>query len=186
MRRLIVPFPAQLLQPRHLLRSRGGVHPRQAGHRRRLRNIFVHPHHHPLARVNLPLVPEGGVANLPHLKALLNGRHRPPQIINAADVFQRGRLQPVGQIFHIPGAAQGIDHIRHAALVGQYLLRPQGQLRRFLGRQAQRLVPRIDMKRLRPAQHRRQRLHRAADDIVVRLLRRQRHAGGLRMKTQHH
>ena len=40
------------------------------------------------------------------------------------------------------------------------------------------------MERLRPAQHRRQRLQRDADDVVVRLLRGQRAARGLRVEAQ--
>ena len=42
------------------------------------------------------------------------------------------------------------------------------------------------MQRLRAAQHRRQRLQRGADDVVVGLLGRQRHAGRLRVRPQHH
>ena len=54
----------------------------------------------------------------------------------------------------------------------------------LLGRQRQRLVAAVAVQRLRAAQHRRQRLHRDPDDVVVRLLRRQRAAGRLRVEAQ--
>ena len=56
--------------------------------------------------------------------------------------------------------------------------------RRFLGRQRQRLVAAVAVQRLRAAEHRRQRLQRDADDVVVGLLRGERAAGGLRVEAQ--
>ena len=50
-------------------------------------------------------------------------------------------------------------------------------------RQRQRLVMGVGVQRLRAAQHPRQRLDRRARDVVERLLRRQRHAGGLRVEA---
>ena len=64
------------------------------------------------------------------------------------------------------------------------LLRAQRQRRRLRGRQRQRLVERVGVQRLRAAEHRRQRLQRRAHDVVVRLLRGQRHAGRLRVEAQ--
>ena len=81
-------------------------------------------------------------------------------------------------------AADRIDGVRDAALGGDDLLRPQRDARRFLGRQRQRLVAAVAVQRLRAAEHRRQRLQRDADDVVVGLLRGQRAAGGLRVKAQ--
>ena len=54
----------------------------------------------------------------------------------------------------------------------------------MFGRQRERFVQRVGVQRLRPAQHGRQRLKRHAHDIVVRLLRRQRAAGRLRMEAK--
>ena len=67
---------------------------------------------------------------------------------------------------------------------GDDLLRPERDPRRLLGRQRQRLVAAVAVQRLRPAEHRRQRLQRDADDVVVRLLRGERAAGGLRVEAQ--
>ena len=80
----------------------------------------------------------------------------------------------------------GIGGVGHAGFIGDDLLRAQRQPRGFLGGQAERLVARIGVQRLRAAQHRRQRLQRSADHIHVRLLRGQRGAGGLRVEAQHH
>ena len=67
---------------------------------------------------------------------------------------------------------------------GDDLLRPQRDARRLLGRQRQRFVAAVAVQRLRAAEHRRQRLQRDADDVVVGLLRGQRAAGRLRVEPQ--
>ena len=64
------------------------------------------------------------------------------------------------------------------------LLRAQRERGGELGGQRPSLVERIRVQRLRAAQHRRERLQGGADDIVVRLLRGERAAGGLRVETQ--
>ena len=56
--------------------------------------------------------------------------------------------------------------------------------RRFFGRQRQRLVAPVGVQRLRSAEHRRERLHRDADDVVVGLLRGERAAGRLGVEAQ--
>ena len=55
---------------------------------------------------------------------------------------------------------------------------------RLLGRQRERLVAAVAVQRLRAAEHRGERLQRHAHDVVVRLLRGQRAAGGLRVEAQ--
>ena len=57
-------------------------------------------------------------------------------------------------------------------------------MRRALARQRERLVERVRVQRLRPAAHGRERLDRDADDVVLRLLRGQRRAAGLRVEAQ--
>ena len=55
---------------------------------------------------------------------------------------------------------------------------------RFLGRQAERLVEGVRVQRLRPAKHRGERFDRGADDVVLRLLRGERRAHGLRVEAE--
>ena len=64
------------------------------------------------------------------------------------------------------------------------LLRSECERRRRLGRQRQRLVERVGVQRLRAAESRGQRLDGRSDDVVVGLLRRERHAGRLRVEPQ--
>ena len=52
------------------------------------------------------------------------------------------------------------------------------------GRQRERFVVAVRVQRLRAAEHRRQRLHRDAHDVVQRLLRLERDAARLRVKAQ--
>ena len=64
------------------------------------------------------------------------------------------------------------------------LLRPERERRGLGRRQRERLVERVGVQRVGAAEHRRQRLQRRADDVVVRLLRRERDAGRLAVETQ--
>ena len=55
----------------------------------------------------------------------------------------------------------------------------------MIARQRQGLVEAVGVQRLRAAQHRRQRLDRRANHVVVRILAGQAHAGSLTVRTQH-
>src|SRR5438445_12283828 len=55
----------------------------------------------------------------------------------------------------------------------------------MLGWQCERLVQRVRVKRLRSTQHRCQRLNGHTNNVVVRLLRRERAACGLRVESKH-
>ena len=55
----------------------------------------------------------------------------------------------------------------------------------MLGGQRQRLIERVCVQRLRSAEHRRERLNGGSDNVVIRLLRRERAAGGLRVEATH-
>ena len=70
-------------------------------------------------------------------------------------------------------------------LVGDDLLRAQGDARRLLRRQRHRLVHRVGVQALRPAEHPGERLDRRAHDVQLRLLRRQRHPRRLGVEAQH-
>ncbi len=53
------------------------------------------------------------------------------------------------------GTRHGIHGVRHACFMRDDLLRPQGQQRGRFRRQRERLVQRVRVQRLAPAQHRR-------------------------------
>ena len=61
----------------------------------------------------------------------------------------------------------------------------KGDAGSMLGRQCERLVQRVRVKRLRSTQHRCQRLNGHTNNVVVRLLRRERAACGLRVESKH-
>ena len=91
----------------------------------------------------------------------------------------------IGELFDNVGARQRINGVGHAAFRGQNLLRAQGQQRGSFRGQGQRFIASVGVQRLRPAQHRRQRLQRDAHDVHVGLLRGERGAGGLRVEAEH-
>ena len=73
-----------------------------------------------------------------------------------------------------------------AALVGEDLLRPQGEPGGLLGRQGEGLVTGVRVQALGAAEHRRQRLDRRPDDVVVDRLGGQRRAGRLDVEPARH
>ena len=91
--------------------------------------------------------------------------------------FRRQALEEIA-------AAQRIGHVRHAAFVRDHLLRAQRDGHGVLARQRVGFIERIGVQRLRPAQHRRQRLQRGPHDVVVGLLPGERAAGRLRVGAQ--
>ena len=118
------------------------------------------------------MTPASIAASVPPARSMASSRSRAPRSISS--VSASTAYEP----------ADRIDGVRHAALVRDDLLRAQRDARRFLGRQRQRLVAAVAVQRLRAAEHRRQRLQRHPHDVVVRLLRGERAAGGLRVEAQ--
>ncbi len=79
-------------------------------------------------------------------------------------------LQLAGQRLDVPAAAERIGDRGDAAFLGQDQLRVAGDARAEIGRQRDRFVEAVGVQRLGAAEHRRQRLDRGADDVVVRVL----------------
>ena len=126
-----------------------------------------------------------GFLNLALDEAAFDGRQRAAGLHRSARAApsRRCSMSSVSALDRLR-AADRIDRVRDAAFRRDDLLRAQRNSRRLLGRQRQRLVAAVAVQRLRAAEHRRQRLQRDADDVVVGLLRGQRAAGGLRVKAQ--
>ncbi len=95
-------------------------------------------------------------------------------------------LDFVGKTFDVDASAEGIGGVGHARFVRDDLLGAQSQPRRFFGGQPERFVLGVGVQRLRAAQHRRERLQGDAHHVDVGLLRGERGAGGLHVKSQHH
>ncbi len=151
-----------------------------------LRAIAIHAHDHALALLDGTLVFVRRSLNLALHVSGFDGPQHAAQGINLLDGLARQILDLAGQLLDRECTAHRVHRICHARFVRQNLLRAQRQQRRSLRRQRQRLIEGIGVQRLAAAQHRRQRLHGDAHQVVVRLLRRQRRAGRLRVKAQHH
>ena len=94
----------------------------------------------------------------------------PPSGVDPVDHRHGFPLDAVGRGLDRPRSPERIDGVDHTGLVRDDLLRAQRACAPLLGRQRQRFVP-VAVQRLRAAEHRRQRLQRHPDDVVVGLLR---------------
>ena len=108
----------------------------------------------------------------------------PPSASTSSIKRHRRRGDRMGQALDVIAAAQRIDDMRDAGLLGEDQLGVAGDPRRGRGRQGQRLVEGIGVQRLGAAEHRGQRLECRADDVVVRVLLGEADAGGLAMRAQ--
>ena len=140
-----------------------------------------------LAALDRALVLVGAPLDLALREARSIAATMPPQLVDLGDVAPRARASiSLGQRLDRVGAAERIDDVGDAASRAPRICCVRSaSARRRLGRQRQRLVVAVGVQRLRAAQHRGQRLHRRAHDVVQRLLRRQRRARGLRVEAQH-
>src|SRR4051794_8378956 len=139
---------------------------------------------HALARLDLARVAERGLLDLALDEPRLDRRHRAAELVDARDQLLRARLQLVGQRLDGVGPAERVGDVRAAGLVREDLLRPQSDARGALRGQRECLVEAVRVERLRPAHHRGERLDRDAHGVVLRLLRGQRRAAGLRVEAQ--
>ena len=141
--------------------------------------IAVDPDDHRLAGIDLGRALGGGFLD-PHLGQALGDRlGHAAMLLDLLDQRPGALLQLAGQRLDIPASAERIGDRGHPAFLGQDQLGVARDPRREIGRQRDRLVEAVGVQRLGPAQHRRQRLDRGADDIIVRVLLGQRHAAGL-------
>src|SRR4051794_36243041 len=135
------------------------------------------------AGVDLGLQLEARVGDLALREVLLDRVDHAAELVDPGEVLIRLPLELVGQRLDEVRAAERVDRVRHARLVGDDLLRAQRDAHRLLGRQRERLVVGVGVQRLRPTEHAGERLDRRASDVVERLLRRQRDARGLHVRA---
>ena len=103
----------------------------------------------------------------------------PAAPVDLVEVAPHLALGLVGQGLDEPRAAERVDRGVDAGLLGDDLLLAEGEQRGLGGRHGERLVVGVGVERLGPAQDAGQRLERDPGQVVERLLRGQRHAGGL-------
>jgi hypothetical protein len=111
---------------------------------------------------------------------------RAAQSLDLLEVVVRGRLECVGESFHVVAACQWIRRLRHAGLVCEDLLGPESETRSFGGWQRQGFVARIGVKALGSAKDRGQRLHSGPDYVVIDRLSGQRRTRSLNVESAGH
>ncbi len=135
---------------------------------------------------HLALGAVGSLLDAALLEARLDGGQGSPELVDLIEQPPRGRLELVGERLDEVAAAERIGRVRDASLVGQDLLRPQGQSGRLLSRQRQRLVPRVRVQALGSAQDRGEGLDGGPHDVVVDRPCGQRGSRRLNVKTACH
>ena len=127
----------------------------------------------------------GGFLDFALDEAGLDGsEHQAAHGVDFFDVGERAGFDFVGEGFDGVRACDGIDGVGHAGLVGDDLLRAQGDERGVFGGESERFVERIGVQRLAAAENGGESLDRHADDIIFRLLGGERRTGGLRVEAQ--
>src|SRR5205807_1816113 len=131
-------------------------------------HVLVHPAHDVLLDPVALLVTPGRLLDLgPDERDRL---HRAAQLLHLLHQVQGPLLDLVRERLHEVGARERVDRVGRARLVGEDLLRSQGDARGALGGQRERLVEAVRVERLRAAADRRETLERDAHDVVLRLL----------------
>ena len=117
------------------------------------------------AGVDLALQLEARVGDLALGEVLLDRLDHAAELVDAREVRVGAALELVGQRLDVVGAAERVDRVRHARLVGDDLLRAQRDPHRLLGGQRERLVVGVRVQRLR-----RRRARAASASIAVRTM----------------
>ena len=149
------------------------------------RPVLVDPDHDLLAPVPGRLTTGGRGLDLGLGHA---GLDRPGHAAHGLDLVDQRRGRPDQarrQLLDVVAAAERVDDVPDAGLLGQDQLGVAGDPGRAFGRQGQRLIEGVGVQRLGAAEHRGQRLDRGPDDVVVDVLRLQGDAAGLAMGAQH-
>ena len=146
---------------------------------------FVHADDHLIAAVNRRLIARGCLFDAQFRHARGNRLGHAAHLVDLFDDLPRLFGQIIGQLLDIVRARQRIDDLGHLGLVLQDQLGVARDTGREFGRQRNRLVKRVGMERLRPAQNRRHRLVCRADHVVIGVLFLQADARGLTVGAQH-
>ena len=146
---------------------------------------LIYAHDCSLPTVHLLLVFVGGVLDFLLHIAALEGANHPAERVNFFKIRRRPSLDFIGKSLHKIRSGKRIDCLRRSGFICDDLLRAQRDACRLLGRQRKRLIIRICMQRLRTAENRCHSLNRRTHNVVFRLLRCKRGAGGLGVEAQH-
>src|SRR5919106_2459564 len=149
----VVPVPPQLAEALHLPPNLLLVQLLDLHGLLGFRGEPVHPHHDPLPRFHSLLEAIRGLVDLvldPPRVDRLDGAAHP---LDLGQVLPGTRFDLGRQVLDEVRAPQRVDGVGHAGLVGDELLGAKGDPNRLLGGKGQRLVERVRVERLGPAQN---------------------------------
>ena len=146
---------------------------------------LVHTDDHLIATVNRRLIARGCLFDAQFGHARRNRLGHAAHLVDLCDDLPRLFGQIIGQFLDIVRPRQRIDDLGHLGLVLQDQLGVARDTGREFGRQRNRLVKRVGVQRLRPAQNGRHRLVCGADYVVIGVLFLQADARGLTVGAQH-
>ncbi len=146
--------------------------------------IAVHPDDHRLASIHLRRPRSRRFLDAVLRQPLGDRFGHPAMRLDLLDQRPGFVFEFARQFLDVPAAAERVGHRRHAAFLGQDQLRVAGDARGEIGRQSDRLVEAVGVQRLRAAEHRRERLDRGSDDVVVGVLLGEADAARLAVRAQ--
>lgn len=134
--------------------------------------------------LDLALEYEGAFVDFVRLVSVFESCDCASASVYFVDVVEGDLLESVGEGFDIVRSCEGIDRVRDAGFVCEYLLGAKGYLRGFFGWEPERFIARVDMERLGASEYGGERLDGGADDVVFGLLRGESDPCGLGVESQ--
>ena len=147
--------------------------------------VLVHPDDHLLAPVDRRLAARRRFLDAELGHARLDGFGHATERLDFLHELPRLVGETVRERFDVVAATERIDDVGDSRLLGEDELRVARDTRRELARQRDRLVEGVRVQALRTTEHGGERLDGGADDVVVRVVLGERHAGRLAVRAQH-
>src|SRR5208282_4306004 len=119
---------------------------------------LVDAHHDLLLPLPGPGDAVGLLRDLARNEPPLDRDERPSHLLDPVEVLSGLGLDPVGQVLDLVRTSERVDRVRDPRFLGEDLLRSQREPGRRLRREAERLVERVGVERLRTPEDRRERL----------------------------
>ena len=132
--------------------------------------VLVDADDHFLAAVDRGLATRGRLFDAQLGHARLDGFRHATERLDFLHELPRLVGDAVGERLDVVAAAQWVDDVGDARLLGEDELRVARDARRELARERDRFVERVGVQALRATEHGGERLDRGADDVVVRVV----------------
>src|SRR5687767_6520398 len=161
-----VPLPADLGEPLDLPALHVGVDAERRDARPLFGDVLVDADDDLLAVIHLLLEVERRLGDLPLRVAALDGLDHAAHPLDGAQVALEALLHAVGEVLEVVRPRERIGRVGDSRLVRDDLLRAERERDGLLGRECVGLVERVRVWRVRPAEHRRPGLDRAAPDAA--------------------